>query len=364
MGLVGLSAALGAFLSGVMLAESSYRHELEADIEPFRSLLLGLFFMSVGMTVDTRLIADNWLLLLEALAAVTTIKVGVVYGLMRLLHNKHEPSIRAALLLGQGGEFGFVLFSTAVTAHVMPPEQATLLVALVTMSMALTPLLVRAAPLLVRDKPADEPEEDFDGAHGTVLMVGFGRFGQLAAQMLLPLGFEVTIIDNDVEMMDAGSRFGFNLYYGDGTRLDVLRAAGAGEARVICICVDKPASATAIVRLCRSAFPLAQLYVRAFDRIHAMELLDEGVHFQMRETLESAIAFGRATLKELGIAQERVEEVEEAVRLRDRDLFTLQQQARSDGRDLASVPRPEPFTLPARAAKALNAMTEPEPVEG
>ncbi|HEX5660568.1 MAG TPA: monovalent cation:proton antiporter-2 (CPA2) family protein, partial [Polyangiales bacterium] len=157
MGLVGLSAALGAFLSGVMLAESSYRHELEADIEPFRSLLLGLFFMSVGMTVDTRLIADNWLLLLEALAAVTTIKVGVVYGLMRLLHNKHEPSIRAALLLGQGGEFGFVLFSTAVAAHVMPPEQATLLVALVTMSMALTPLLVRAAPLLVRDKPADEP---------------------------------------------------------------------------------------------------------------------------------------------------------------------------------------------------------------
>jgi monovalent cation:proton antiporter-2 (CPA2) family protein len=360
MGLVGLSSALGAFLSGVMLAESSYRHELEADIEPFRSLLLGLFFMSVGMTVDTRLIAENWLLLLEALLALTTIKVGVVYGLMRLLHNRHEPSIRAALLLGQGGEFAFVLFSTAVAAHVMPPEQATLLVALVTMSMALTPLLVRMGPLFVRNKPSDEPEQNYDGAHGSVLVVGFGRFGQLACQMLMPLGFDVTIIDNDVEMIEAGSRFGFNLYYGDGTRLDVLRAAGAGEARVVCICVDRPVAATAIARLVRNAFPLAQVYVRSFDRIHAMELLDEGVHFQMRETLESAIAFGRAALGELGIAQERVEEVEDAVRQRDRELFTLQQQARSDGRDLASVPRPEPFTLPVRAAKTLNAVSEVE----
>jgi monovalent cation:proton antiporter-2 (CPA2) family protein len=363
MGLVGLSAALGAFLSGVMLAESSYRHELEADIEPFRSLLLGLFFMSVGMTVDTRLIADNWVLLLAALATVTTVKVSVVYGLMRALRNKHAPSMRAALLLGQGGEFGFVLFSTAVAARVMAPEQATLLVALVTMSMALTPVLVRLSPLLAREQAQDEPTEDFDGAHGSVLMVGFGRFGQLACQMLLPLGFDVTIIDNDVEMMEAGSRFGFKLYYGDGTRLDVLRAAGAGQARLICICVDKPASATAIVRMCRSAFPLAQLYVRAFDRIHAMELLEAGVHFQMRETLESALAFGRAALLELGIAQERVEEVEEAVRLRDKERFVLQQQARRDGRDPASLPRPEPFTLPARAAKALNVIAEPEPVE-
>ncbi len=364
MGLVGLSAALGAFLSGVMLAESSYRHELEADIEPFRGLLLGLFFMSVGMTVDVRLIAANWSLLLEALLAVTTIKVAVVYGLMRLLHNKHEPSIKAALLLGQGGEFGFVLFSTAVAAHVMEAEQATLLVALVTMSMAVTPLLVRLTPLLVGNTTQAEPEEDFDGAHGSVLLIGFGRFGQLAAQMLLPLGFEVTIIDNDAEMMEAGSRFGFRLYYGDGTRLDVLRAAGADEARIICICIDKPAQATAITRLCRTSFPLAQLYVRSFDRIHAMELLDAGAHFQMRETLESAIAFGRAALGELGIAAERVEEVEEAVRQRDRDLFAMQQQARRDGRDLASVPRPEPFSLPARKAVKLNAASEEQPAEG
>jgi monovalent cation:proton antiporter-2 (CPA2) family protein len=233
MGLVGLSAALGAFLSGVMLAESSYRHELEADIEPFRSLLLGLFFMSVGMTVDTRLIADNWKLLLAGLATLTTIKVSVVYGLMRALRNPHEPSIRAALMLGQGGEFGFVLFSTAVAARVMPPEQATLLVALVTMSMALTPVLVRLTPLLTGKNKQAEPEESFDDATGSVLTVGFGRFGQLVCQQLLAMGFDVTIIDNDVEMLEAATRFGFKLYYGDGTRLDVLRAAGAGRARLI-----------------------------------------------------------------------------------------------------------------------------------
>ncbi|HEY6880004.1 MAG TPA: monovalent cation:proton antiporter-2 (CPA2) family protein [Polyangiales bacterium] len=360
MGLVGLSAALGAFLSGVMLAESSYRHELEADIEPFRSLLLGLFFMSVGMTVDTRLIAANWQVLSAALLSITIIKVSVVYGLMRLLRNAHEPSMRAALLLGQGGEFGFVLFSTAVAARVMVPEQATLLVALVTMSMALTPVLVRMTPLLVGKSQQSEPNETYDGAGGSVLTVGFGRFGQLVCQLLLPMGFDVTIIDNDVEMLEAATRFGFKLYYGDGTRLEVLRAAGAGQARLICICVDRKESANVIVALCRQAFPLAQIYVRAFDRIHAMELLEEGAHFQMRETLESAIAFGRAALLELGIAQERVEEVEEEVRRRDRDRFAMQQQARNDGRDLASLPRPEPFTLPSRQARALNPIGEAE----
>lgn len=363
MGLVGLSAALGAFLSGVMLAESSYRHELEADIEPFRSLLLGLFFMSVGMTVDLRLIAANWQILLGALFTLTIVKVSVVYGLMRGLGNKHEPSIRAALLLGQGGEFGFVLFSTAVAAHVMPAEQATLLVALVTMSMALTPVLMRLAPLLVGRNQQAEPEPDFDGAHGSVLTIGFGRFGQLTCQLLLAMGFDVTIIDNDVEMLEAATRFGFKLYYGDGTRLDVLRAAGAGNARLICVCVDRKESANAILVLCREAFPLARIFVRSFDRIHSMELLERGAHFEVRETFESAIKFGRAALVELGISPDRVDEVEEAVRQRDRERFALQQQARSDGRDLASLPQPEPFTLPVRKAQALNPIVEAEPIE-
>lgn len=265
---VGLSAALGAFLAGVMLAESSYRHELEADIDPFRGLLLGLFFMSVGMTVDLRVVAANWKLLAGALLTLTLIKISVVYGLLRLLRNRHDVSIRTALHLPQGGEFGFVLFSTAVSAGVMPAIQGTLLVALVTLSMALTPLLVALAPRLARSRtPSPERPSEFDGATRAVLMIGFGRFGQLACQLLLHEGVDVTIIDTDVEMIDAAERFGFKLYYGDGTRLDVLRAAGADRARMICICVERKEQATRIVELCGQAFPLARLYVRAYDRV-------------------------------------------------------------------------------------------------
>jgi monovalent cation:proton antiporter-2 (CPA2) family protein len=357
---VGLSAALGAFLAGVMLAESSYRHELEADLEPFRGLLLGLFFISVGMTVDLKLIASNWLVLLAAVASVTVIKTGVVYGLMRLLRNGHEVSIRTALLLPQGGEFGFVLFSTAVAAGVMEQEQATLLVALVTLTMALTPLLAALAPKLAGTPQAPTREEDFEGAGGSVLVVGFGRFGQIVCQLLLPQGIDVTIIDNDVEMIEAAERFGFKLYYGDGTRLDVLRAAGAERAQLICVCVERKEAATRIVELCRTSFPLARLYVRAYDRVHALELLEHGAHFQMRETFESAIAFGRSALEELGLPFERVAEVEEDIRRRDRERLAMQQQERSNllvGLDklyTRPVPRPEPLVHPQRQGITLN----------
>ncbi|MFY0569564.1 monovalent cation:proton antiporter-2 (CPA2) family protein [Archangium lansingense] len=363
---VGLSAALGAFLAGVLLAESSYRHELEADLEPFRGLLLGLFFISVGMTVDLRLIARNWPLLLGALVTLTVIKTTVVYGLMRLLSNRHDVAIRTALHLSQGGEFGFVLFSTAVAAKVMVQEQATLLVALVTLSMALTPLLAALAPRLSRTRKAPEREEHFEDACGSVLVIGFGRFGQIVCQLLLPEGIDVTIIDNNVKMIEAAERFGFKVYYGDGTRLDVLRAAGAERVRLICVCVERQEVANRILELCKTSFPLARLYVRAFDRVHALELVDHGAHFQMRETFESAIAFGRAALEELGLSQERVAEVEEDTRRRDRERFALQLQegknplAGSDKLYTRPVPRPEPFTNPQRQGVALNPTTREE----
>ncbi|MFP2906824.1 monovalent cation:proton antiporter-2 (CPA2) family protein [Pyxidicoccus sp. 3LFB2] len=356
---VGLSAALGAFLAGVLLAESSYRHELEADIEPFRGLLLGLFFISVGMTVDVRVIARNWVLLLGALVTVTLIKTLVVYGLMRLLRNAHEVSVRTALLLPQGGEFGFVLFATAVASGVMVQEQATLLVALVTLTMAVTPLLAVLAPRLVGKRAAPERKESFDGVRGTVLVIGFGRFGQIVSQLLLAEGVDVTAIDNDVEMVEAAERFGFRVYYGDGTRLDVLRASGAERARLICVCVENKDAATRIVELCRTTFPLAEVYVRAYDRGHALELVAHGAHYQMRETFESAIAFGRAALVGMGLHPERVAEVEEDVRQRDRDRFAIQQQSRdvraaNDKLYTRPAPRPEPFIPPQRQAVALN----------
>jgi len=359
----GLSAALGAFLAGILLAESSYRHELEADIEPFRGLLLGLFFISVGMTVDVPVVARAWPLLLGGLVTLTVIKVSVVYGLVRASSGDHATAIRTALHLPQGGEFGFVLFATAVSAGVMQEEQATLLVAVVTLSMATTPLLVALAPLFTRQE-VPQREEVFDGPKGAVLLIGFGRFGQVLSQMLLPEGVDVTAIDNDLEMIEAAEKFGFKVYFGDGGRLDVLRAAGGEHARLICICVDRKETATHIAEIARSAFPLAQVYVRAFDRVHAIQLLDKGAHFQIRETYESAIAFGKAALAALDLTADRIAELEDDVRFRDRERFALQQQ----GGTMAGithlvtrpVPRPEPLVNPKRRGVALNPDAKPE----
>lgn len=353
----GLSSALGAFLAGIMLAESSYRHELEADIEPFRGLLLGLFFVSVGMSVDLRVIPQFWPYLLAALVSMTTIKVAVVYGLVRAGGGDHATALRSSFLLSQGGEFGFVLFATAVAAGVMKQEQATLLVALVTMSMAVTPLLVALAPKLIR-REVRTREETFDAVKGSVILIGFGRFGQIVSQMLLPEGIEVTAIDNDIEMIEAAGRFGFKVYYGDGARIDVLRASGADHARLICVCVEKKEAATKIVEVVREAFPLARVYVRAFDRIHAIELLERGADYQMRETYESAITFGKAALDALELAPDRIAELEESLRSRDHERFALQQQGGAEaGKErlhTRPVPRPEPLVSPRRKSVALN----------
>ena len=192
-----------------------------------------------------------------------------------------------------------------------------------------------------------------------MLLIGFGRFGQVVSQMLLPAGIEVTTIDNDVEMLEAAGRFGFKVYYGDGARLDVLRAAGAEKARLICVCVEQKETATRIVELARSAFPLAQVFARAFDRVHALEVLEKGAHFQMRETYESAITFGRAALEELGLPADYQSELEEDVRRRDRERFAMQQQgdrvqAGQDRLYTRPVPRPEPLIAPRQKGVALN----------
>jgi glutathione-regulated potassium-efflux system protein KefB len=229
--------------------------------------------------------------------------------------------------------------------------------------MAATPLLVALTPLLVRQTPRGR-EETFEGAKGSVLLIGFGRFGQIVSQLLLPEGVEVTAIDNDIEMIEAAERFGFKVYFGDGGRLDVLRAAGAERARLICVCIDRKETATHIVEMVRSAFPLAQLYVRTFDRVHALAVLERGAHYQMRETYESAIAFGKGALEALEFDPERIAELEQEVRQRDRERFALQQQGGVEaGRErlhTRPVPRPEPLVNPRRKGLALN----PEDVAG
>ncbi len=348
MAVAGLSMAMGAFLAGVLLAESDYRHELEADIEPFRGLLLGLFFISVGMSVDVGLIAANWPALLAAVSVLVLIKTATLYGVARLFGHDHDTALRAALTLAQGGEFGFVLFSTAVAAGVMAPDHANLLVAVVALSMAATPLVVRIGqPLLCGDRDRPEPEEDFSGANGSVLVVGFGRFGQLACQVFLARGLRPVIIDNDVEMIEAAARFGSRVYYGDGTRLDVLRAAGAGRVKLIAVCTDAAATTTKAVEVVREAFPDTPCFARSYDRRHSLELIRRGVAAEVRETLESALAFGRDALVGLGAPREEAERIADDVRRRDRERL----EAQIEGGLYAGMEhlrvRPEPLTPPA-----------------
>ena len=352
MSLVGVSQALGAFLAGVMLAESSYRHELEADVEPFRGLLLGLFFISVGMSVDLIIVAENWLALAAGLAVYVCLKFAVVYGVVRVFGNPHPVAVRTSAYLAQGGEFGFVLFSAAVVAGVMAQEQASLLIALVTLSMALTPLALFLAPkLLLRDEDGtDEPDEDYSDANGSVLLIGFGRFGQVASQMLQARGVDVTLLDSDSGRIDDAGAFGFKVYYGDGTRLDVLRAAGADDAELFLVCVDDVEATVKCVEILSTTWPDTPLHVRSYDRRESIRLRGMRVTSEVRETFESAILLGRNALEGLGLSAEEALETE--VRVREADLARLDEQARDGmmaGRD--TFVRPEPLDAGAAAPK-------------
>jgi glutathione-regulated potassium-efflux system protein KefB len=357
MTLAGLSMAMGAFLAGVFLAESNFRHQLEADIEPFRGLLMGLFFISVGMTIDLSVIAEAWWRIAIALTALIVLKTAVMYAIMRLFRYDHDQSVRVALLIAQAGEFGFVLYAAAVAAKVMQPDHASVLAALVVLSMAISPFLYRLVPLLSSKPKTQVLEENFDGATGNVLVIGFGRFGQMVSQCLLAEGIDVTTIDNDAEMIQSAGRFGFKIYYGDGTRLDVLRAAGAGNARLIAVCIDDREAILRIVDMVKAEFPTALLYVRSYDRQSSLALIRKGVDYELRETYESGLRFGRDTLVALGLTLERAQEVQDDVRERDAARLRVQQvDGINAGADLLRkrTVHPEPLVPPERQARPLN----------
>ena len=233
-----------------------------------------------------------------------TVKAAGIYGVARAFRNTHGDAVRIALLLAQGGEFGFVLYANAAANGVFSSQTTALLNAAVIVSMALTPL----APMLIaRLLPARENFDGVDKAQdlsGKALVIGFGRFGQVACQALLARGIDVSIIDNDTDMIRAAARFGFKIYYGDGTRLDVLRTAGAGNAEAILVCIDKPEQADRIVEIVKAEFPLAKVLVRSFDRGHSIRLLNAGVDYQVRETFKSAMRFGEAALVALGVPED------------------------------------------------------------
>ncbi len=354
----GMSMALGAFLAGVLLAESNYRHELEADIEPFRGLLLALFFMGIGMTIDMTVVRANLWLILTAAVVITVLKAAIVWLLFRTTCMHRSDALRAGSVLTGAGEFAFVLIPLGASMSVLDQRQASVLTAIAAMTMLLGPLVATLTDTLLRRvaKPDRREPDDFTGVQGKVLVIGFGRFGQIVSQCLLAEGIDVTTIDNDPEMMESAARFGFRVYYGDGTRLDVLRAAGAGDASVIAICIDDPEAANRIVDLVQFEFPGTKLYVRSFDRRHSLQLLAKNVDYEMRETFESALVFGQKTLEALGLDTDRAAAVQEFVRTRDLDRLALQQaEGLAAGVDLLRTRMVhEPFSEPSREVEALN----------
>ena len=339
----GLSMAMGAFLAGVLLSESSFRHQLEADVEPFRGLLLGLFFLSVGMALDLDVIARNLGLIAICVPAYILLKMGVIFSVARLFKADRDEALERAVLMAQGGEFAFVLYAAAVQVGILLPEWNATLTAIIICSMALTPVMV-----ILHDRFAPKPGPSMDGVEpaqdlsARVLLIGFGRVGQIVSQPLLARGHSLSIIDVDAEAIRSADDYGFKVWYGDGSRLDILHAAGAGDAGLIIAAAGDPRAVTRIVEIAKAEFPLVPVLARAFDREHALELVKAGTDFQIRETFESALVMGREALLRLGDDADLVEEMIANMRERDMNRFALECVGGIfAGRDLVIFNRPE-----------------------
>ena len=322
---LGLSTALGAFIAGVMLADSPYRHELEADVEPFRSILLGLFFLAVGMMLDLSAIAERPFFVISMALALIAVKTGIIMGIGLAFKMTWRSALALGLLLSQGGEFGFVLFAQAQNAFLITPEASSLFSAIVTLSMATTPFLMMATRRM-REEPVSKTEAREaprdDGA--SALIVGYGRFGQTVAQMLIASEIEVTLIDTDVEMIDLAGEFGAKVYFGDGTRVDLLRQAGASEADLILFCIDGDQISVELVEGIHEAFPDATIYVRAYDRRAVIRLKGSPVRYVVREVLESAVKMARLALDDLEVDLDAAQRAEDMYRSRDRERLKVQ----------------------------------------
>jgi len=352
MDAVGLSMAMGAFLAGVMLSGSSYRHQIESDIEPFKGLLMGLFFLAVGMSLNLAVVAAEWPLLLGMLGIFVLAKAAAIYAIARAFGAANLTALRRMVMFAQGGEFAFVLYTAALGGGVIDARENAIFSTVVILSMAITPLILIAADRLLRDPAtALDGVDAADGLRGQVLVIGFGRFGQIALQLLLARGAQVSVIENSPDRIREAARFGFKVYYGDGTRLDILHASGAGQAQVILICANDRRTVSTIAELALHEFPNAAVLARSYDRGHAMELIRAGVDFEIRETVESALLMGAEGLRRLGWDEATVAEALDDVRRRDAQRLTEQVQGDiMSGRDkMLTAPVPEPL-VPARAA--------------
>jgi glutathione-regulated potassium-efflux system protein KefB len=330
-------------------------------VDPFRGILLGLFFLAVGMSLDLSVVAANWHTLLFYVLAFKIVKGAGIYIAARLLKSSNREALERAVIMGQGGEFAFVLYSTATAVGILDGEANAILTAIIIFSMVLTPLFILVLRLLLpKEEQAMEGVDVAEGLSGNVLIIGFGRFGQISSQPLLLRGVDISIIDNDIEMIQAAAQFGFKVYYGDGTRLDILHAAGAGRAQAVLICVDKSETILAIATLIKAEFPLVQIYARAYDRGTTIELIKIGVDYQMRETFESAVVFGENTLIGLGVDPQEAADIANDVRRRDAERLDLQLAGGiRAGNDLmkGNAPVPGPLVKPRQTGRALNEET-------
>jgi glutathione-regulated potassium-efflux system protein KefB len=348
----GLSMAMGAFLAGVLLSGSSYRHQIEADVEPFKGLLMGLFFLAVGMSLDLAVVGREWRLIAALLGAYVLVKSIGVYAVARLFGSTGRQAMARVVMFAQGGEFAFVLYAAGLAGGVITAEQSAIFATVIILSMALTPLVMLVADRWLGQRVVSmDGVEQANGLNGDVLLIGFGRFGQIASQLLLARGAKVSLVDNDPDRIRDAERFGFKVYFGDGSRLDILKTSGAGEAEVIMVCIDDKDGALRIATLATEQFPNARVLVRSYDRGHAIALRQIGVDGELRETFESAMRFGGMGLAALGVTELEIEDITADIRQRDEERLALQ----VHGGELAGTDRlhrhpvPEPLVRRAKA---------------
>ena len=331
MQVAGLSMALGAFLAGVLLAESEFRHQLESDIEPFRGLLLGLLFIAIGATVSLQAVAENWVIVVLGALGLVALKFSLLFGLCRSFGSSNGDAMRISGVLSQGGEFGFVLFTVAMGVGLITQRESNLLTAIVTVTMALTPIVMLVADRILHNRKDDMSEIDLaeHAQAAPVIVVGFGRFGQVIARILKLRGYGVTLIDSSPERIRIARTFDNKVFFGDVSRGDILRIAGAEQARAIFLCADDHGSVVQATRTLRERFPHVLIFARAHDRVAKVELRKAGADVVIREMFESSVAMAREALDRFGDG-EIAEEIVEEFRRRDAELLRLQSEFGSE----------------------------------
>jgi monovalent cation:proton antiporter-2 (CPA2) family protein len=363
---VGLSPALGAFLAGVVLAESEFRRELETDIEPFRGLLLGLFFITVGAGLDLGLVARQPVLVISLTLALMVAKFLAMWAVAISFGRGRRDAATIAVSLAQGGEFAFVLLGFAAGARVMTAGDVALATAVVALSMALTPVAFALYERLVLNRADSlaEPERlAFDDGAPDAIVAGFGRFGQIATRLLMANDFKVVLLDSSIEQIDTIRRFGWRVHYGDATRLDLLRAAGADKARLLLVAIDDKDKAVELVKAATDYFPNLTIIARAFDRRHAYELVRVGGDEVVRETFESALLFGKKALLRLGLTERRAAKAVTLFRDHDMKLFKKLAPAYGEEEGYAMAVRDSRETMERLLAEEMRRLSQEEAEE-